>query len=46
MSELGCTTAGKMKIKLNSDEPVYRRPYRFSQANRVKVKRIEALQTE
>jgi len=40
MSELGCTTAGEMKIELTSDEPVYRRPYRMSQADRNKVQEI------
>jgi len=40
ISELGCTTAGEMKIELTSDEPVYRRPYRMSQADRNKVQEI------
>jgi len=40
ISELGCTTAGEMKIELISDEPVYRRPYRMSQADRNKVQEI------
>lgn len=44
--DLGCTNLVQMKIKLNSDQPIFRRPYRLSQSeqNFVKTKVAELLQ--